>query len=50
MAVIPLVVSVEVDADNSVVSVGVTVKRDVDCVSVGEDIIVVDDSWLVGGS
>ena len=50
VAVISFVVSVEVDADDSVVPVGVVVVTNVDCGSVGEDIIVVDDSWMVGGS
>ena len=44
------VVSVAVDTTDSVVPVGVTIVTDVDCGSVGEDIFVVDDSWLVGGS
>ena len=42
------VVSVAVDTTDSVVPVGVTVVTDVDCGSVGEDIFVVEDSWLVG--
>ena len=45
-----LVVRVEVDTIDSVVPVGVTVVIDEDCGSVGEEIIVVDDSLLVGGS
>ena len=44
------VVSVEVDNIDSVVPVGVTIVTDVDCGSVGEDIFVAEDSWLVGGS
>ena len=43
-------VSVEVDNIDSVVLVGVAIVTDVECGSVGEDIFVVDDSWLVGGS
>ena len=43
-------VSVEVDNIDSVVPVGATIVTDVDCGSVGEDIFVVENSWLVGGS
>ena len=46
----PLVVTVEVDTIDSVVLMGVAIVTDVDCDSVGEDIIVVDDNWLLGGS
>ena len=44
------VVRVEVDTIDSLVPVGVTVVIDEDCGSMGEEIIVVDDSLLVGGS
>ena len=44
------VMRVEVDTFDSVVSVGVPTVKDVDCDSVAEDFIVVDDSWLLGGS
>ena len=44
------VVSVEVDTIDSVVLMGVAIVTDVNCDSVGEDIIVVDDNWLLGGS
>ena len=50
LLVTSFVVSVEVDTIDSVVPVGVAIVRDVDCVSVGEDTIVVDDSCLVGES
>ena len=46
----PLVVTVEVDTIDSVVLMGVAIVTDVDCDSMGEDIIVVDDNWLLGGS
>ena len=49
VAVTPIVVSTEDDADDSDVPVGITVVTDVDCGSVVENIIVVDDSWLVSG-
>ena len=40
-------VSVEFDNIDSVL-VGVAIVTDVDCAPVGEDIFVVEDSWLVG--
>ena len=43
-------VRIEVDTIDSVVPVGVAIVTDVDCGSVVEDIVVVDDSCLVGES
>ena len=47
--VISFVVSLEVDSIDSVVPVGVAIVTGVDGGSVVEDIIVVDDFWLLGG-
>ena len=47
--VISFVVSVEVDSIDSDVPVGNAVVTDVDCGPVVENIILVDDSWLVSG-
>ena len=44
------VVRVEVDTFDSVLPVGVTVVKDVDCGSAGEDTFVVDASWLLSES
>ena len=41
---------VEVDTFDSVVPVGVTVVKDVDCGSAGEDTFVEDVSWLLSKS
>ena len=44
------VLSVEVDTIDSVGSVGLAIVTEEVCISVGDDIIVEDDSFLAGGT